>query len=246
MVEPLRHRQTKGAATDMFYLTPPRHISTLPIPATSMRTANVRSVPHNRTICCIRRSRALRRGINRGVWVTGNTGGLLTSPRGGRLMEVLVACDSDNCDTGHRVPPVGLPSTDRRAHRCARRRRQTAISKTCGWRWQERLVSEGVDGLGAFHPLQFIRNPLTHNLWVLILFRERGKHRHDGAIHDLAVSTMTSRRQRSPADVSCRRQFSPRGAVVDRRPPPRRHETKVAANRASGFSVESCEPGKSA
>jgi hypothetical protein len=28
-VEPLRHRQTKGAATDMFYLTPPRHISTL-------------------------------------------------------------------------------------------------------------------------------------------------------------------------------------------------------------------------
>jgi hypothetical protein len=27
MVEPLRHRQTKGAETDMFYLTPPRHIS---------------------------------------------------------------------------------------------------------------------------------------------------------------------------------------------------------------------------
>jgi hypothetical protein len=31
MAEPLRHRQTKGAETDMFYLTPPRHISTLPI-----------------------------------------------------------------------------------------------------------------------------------------------------------------------------------------------------------------------
>jgi len=31
MVEPLRHRQTKGAATAMFYLMPPRHISTLPI-----------------------------------------------------------------------------------------------------------------------------------------------------------------------------------------------------------------------
>jgi hypothetical protein len=28
-VEPLRHRQTKEAATDMFCLTPPRHISTL-------------------------------------------------------------------------------------------------------------------------------------------------------------------------------------------------------------------------
>jgi hypothetical protein len=30
--EPLRHRQTKGAATDMVDLTPPRHIPTLPIP----------------------------------------------------------------------------------------------------------------------------------------------------------------------------------------------------------------------
>src|SRR5262245_48401464 len=30
MVKPLRHRQTKEAATDMFYLPPPRHISTLP------------------------------------------------------------------------------------------------------------------------------------------------------------------------------------------------------------------------
>jgi hypothetical protein len=35
MVEPLRHRQTKGAATDMFDLQPPRHISTLPIAAHS-------------------------------------------------------------------------------------------------------------------------------------------------------------------------------------------------------------------
>ena len=32
MVEPLRHRQTKEAATDMFDLQPPRHISTLPNP----------------------------------------------------------------------------------------------------------------------------------------------------------------------------------------------------------------------
>ena len=31
MAEPLRHRQTKEAATDMFSLQPPRHISTLPI-----------------------------------------------------------------------------------------------------------------------------------------------------------------------------------------------------------------------
>jgi hypothetical protein len=33
MVEPLRHRQTKGAETDMLDLTPPRHVSTLPTPA---------------------------------------------------------------------------------------------------------------------------------------------------------------------------------------------------------------------
>jgi hypothetical protein len=31
MVEPLRHRQTKEAATDMFDLQPPPHISTLPL-----------------------------------------------------------------------------------------------------------------------------------------------------------------------------------------------------------------------
>jgi hypothetical protein len=31
MAEPVRHRQTKEAATDMFDLQPPRHIPTLPI-----------------------------------------------------------------------------------------------------------------------------------------------------------------------------------------------------------------------
>ena len=33
MVEPLRHRQTKGAETDMPGLPPPRHIPTLPVTA---------------------------------------------------------------------------------------------------------------------------------------------------------------------------------------------------------------------
>jgi hypothetical protein len=33
MAEPVRHRQTKGAATDMFDLQLPRHTSTLPTPA---------------------------------------------------------------------------------------------------------------------------------------------------------------------------------------------------------------------
>jgi hypothetical protein len=35
MAEPVRHRQTKEAETDMFYLKPPRHISTLPLEAVS-------------------------------------------------------------------------------------------------------------------------------------------------------------------------------------------------------------------
>src|SRR6266550_3351744 len=35
MAEPVRHRQTKEAATDMFYPKPPRHISTLPLDETA-------------------------------------------------------------------------------------------------------------------------------------------------------------------------------------------------------------------
>ena len=45
MVEPLRHRQTKGAATDMFYLTPPRHISTLPNPEVELADADFQVEP---------------------------------------------------------------------------------------------------------------------------------------------------------------------------------------------------------
>ena len=47
MVKPLRHRQTKGAATDMFYLTPPRHISTLPFASFPRCTQGVRFTPDN-------------------------------------------------------------------------------------------------------------------------------------------------------------------------------------------------------
>ena len=38
MADPLRHRQTKGAATDMVDLTPPRHIPTLPRAAVVARS----------------------------------------------------------------------------------------------------------------------------------------------------------------------------------------------------------------
>src|SRR6266853_2188805 len=38
MAEPLRHRQTKEAATDMFSLQPPRYIPTLPVAAVTLRS----------------------------------------------------------------------------------------------------------------------------------------------------------------------------------------------------------------
>ena len=47
MAEPLRHRQTKEAETDMFYLKPPRHISTLPISEVATRLIKVRSLAHS-------------------------------------------------------------------------------------------------------------------------------------------------------------------------------------------------------
>src|SRR2546429_7058701 len=47
MVEPLRHRQTKEAATDMFSLKPPRHIPTLPIASVSPDHGDFRSTPVN-------------------------------------------------------------------------------------------------------------------------------------------------------------------------------------------------------
>jgi hypothetical protein len=47
MVEPLRHRQTKGAATAMFYLTLPRHISTLPKGDLTAPKRHFRFTPNN-------------------------------------------------------------------------------------------------------------------------------------------------------------------------------------------------------
>src|SRR5215469_14134654 len=43
---PVRHRQTKGAATDMFDLQPPRHISTLRNLAAGTRSCEGRLTTH--------------------------------------------------------------------------------------------------------------------------------------------------------------------------------------------------------
>src|SRR4051794_5189020 len=49
MAEPVRHRQTKGAATDMFDLQPPRHISTLRFSAVQDSWPNDQALPPERT-----------------------------------------------------------------------------------------------------------------------------------------------------------------------------------------------------
>ena len=47
MDEPLRHRQTKGAETDMLGLTSPRHIPTLPIPALQSAARSLLAAQNN-------------------------------------------------------------------------------------------------------------------------------------------------------------------------------------------------------
>ena len=64
MAEPLRHRQTKEAATDLFSLQPPRHISTLPFATEMGCPGHFRSAPnfgHSQ-----RRSACLK-GANTGI-----------------------------------------------------------------------------------------------------------------------------------------------------------------------------------
>ena len=48
MADPLRHRQTKGAETDLLSLPPPRHISTLPdsVDPRAYRESPVRGLCH--------------------------------------------------------------------------------------------------------------------------------------------------------------------------------------------------------
>src|SRR5258708_19186695 len=66
MVEPLRHRQTKGAATAMFYPTPPRHISTLPICSHRRTPCPCLLLPRKQTsagAACTHREDVLRRAL---------------------------------------------------------------------------------------------------------------------------------------------------------------------------------------
>jgi hypothetical protein len=45
MADPLRHRQTKGAATDMVDLRPPRHIPTLPLADSTLLASKRKKLP---------------------------------------------------------------------------------------------------------------------------------------------------------------------------------------------------------
>ena len=63
MVEPLRHRQTKEAETDMFNLKPPRHISTLPIRVVFGILPHARLVGNPEIRLC-RKAQLFRRGGN--------------------------------------------------------------------------------------------------------------------------------------------------------------------------------------
>src|ERR1700730_17558393 len=60
MADPLRHRQTKGAATDMVDLRPPRHIPTLPRAAVVARLMV-------RPVCPQLRQRRVRPAVTLGV-----------------------------------------------------------------------------------------------------------------------------------------------------------------------------------
>jgi integrase len=64
MADPLRHRQTKGAATDMVDLTPPRHIPTLPTAGVLHLRESVSFTPASRQSALSRQSQsASRRGL---------------------------------------------------------------------------------------------------------------------------------------------------------------------------------------
>src|SRR6202045_4740178 len=67
MLEPVRHRQTKGAATDMFVLPPPRHTPTLPPdPQCTFVLCAVRARGHRRA-----HPRQDRRLEEEGMWMGG-------------------------------------------------------------------------------------------------------------------------------------------------------------------------------
>src|SRR5271157_5003256 len=85
MAEPLRHRQTKEAATDMFSLQPPRHIPTLPKsePLFDARISASASYGH---ACHIGLGRLVRNGLSR------SPGALCTLP-------------ATNSDTRTSIPP---------------------------------------------------------------------------------------------------------------------------------------------
>ena len=119
MAEPLRHRQTKEAATDMFSLKPPRHISTLLIRDRGGPTAHRLSrgtgkpKPPSTQLFepgCCRTAREGRAGPARAAWARSTS----VSSRGGeasdlhqrRNPEQRYACQSSQGNTRARRPAL--------------------------------------------------------------------------------------------------------------------------------------------
>src|SRR5450756_433338 len=99
MVEPLRHRQTKEAATDMFCLKPPRHISTLHFAAVGV---NQRGVPDATPTACAA-GKLLVTGCFSGLRGTDTVPDLTES--GGADTEVFTALGAANFSGPCSLPP---------------------------------------------------------------------------------------------------------------------------------------------
>src|ERR1700674_5167613 len=147
MVEPLRHRQTKGAETDMFSLQPPRHISTLPLATVGPKKAACRDGPKAAVSGCSktgRRGKLIRslgrqwrgpRGFcGRAVQIAVLSDEVAFSTRSGRLLVLLqlererdIEGSEDDCIPGDHPDEAQCASARLRHHDDAEGDRQHAV-----------------------------------------------------------------------------------------------------------------------
>src|ERR1700730_2695531 len=109
MADPLRHRQTKGAATDMVDLTPPRHIPTLPISDAVGKSGEQPTVAGDHIVAAIDQDRDVEAESLEAI---GDLPDLLfaVAPRIGRIRLKVIDQPVDHCQwpgfTGFRLVAV--------------------------------------------------------------------------------------------------------------------------------------------